>query len=69
MFASLTVYGAIVPAGWFLTIYKEIDNCLLAVYSSTELLAIAICGIILVSLSLVVWAMLLCIYDKTTDPS
>ena len=67
--ASITVYGAIIPGGYYLTIYREVGNCTNPVYDSTRLLVLAICCMVLVSLSFLVWILMLPIYHKSSDPS
>jgi hypothetical protein len=66
--ASITVYSAIVVAGYHFTFYREIENCSPATYNSVHLMAIGISAIILAGLAFILWIMLCCIYRKTTDP-
>jgi hypothetical protein len=54
---SLLILAAIVPAGYYLSFFKELAKCAVTSYNSSQILAVAIIGIIIVALSVLMWLM------------
>ena len=63
LFCSLIILAVTVPAGYYLAFYRELAQCAVTSYNSSQVQAVAIIAIMVVALTFIMWLLfILCFY-------